>query len=197
MPSRPGPSRPIRPRWEFNAYAFPAHKWLLGPEGLGALWLSPEATGRIDLTTSGFESGSGHGPGGAVAPHPGARRHEASTWPAALLPAWRASLDWLEGLGWEWIHRRTDGARAVAREALAAIPGVRVLTPPGPAAGLVTFVIPGRGPQEACAALAERGVIVRWLERPAALRASFGFFSDDGDRDLLVEGVTAMERGDC
>ncbi len=180
-----------------DGYAFPAHKWLLGPEGLGALWLSPEATERIDLTVSGYESGTGHGPGGAVDPHPGARRHEVSTWPAALLPAWRASLEWLEGLGWEWIHRRTRQERARAHEALAGVDGVRVLTPPGPAAGLVTFVIAGRVAQEACAALAERGVIVRWLERPAALRASLGFFSDDGDREMLVRGVTAVARGDC
>ena len=180
-----------------DAYAFPAHKWLLGPEGMGALWLSPGATERIDLTASGYESGSGHGPAGAVDPWPGARRHEVSTWPAPLLPAWRASLDWLEGLGWGWIHRRTQEARARGRAVLESVPGVRVLTPPGPAAGLVTFVIPGREPQEACAAIAADGAIIRWLERPAALRASFGFFTDEGDIGRLARSVTAMARGDC
>ncbi len=180
-----------------DGYAFPAHKWLLGPEGMGALWLSEEATAGIDLTASGYESGTGHGPGGAVDPHAGARRHEVSTWPAALLPAWRASLDWLEGLGWGWIHRRTAEARARGRDALETVPGVRVLTPPGPAAGLVTFVIAGRDPQQACAAIAGDGVIIRWLERPAALRASFGFFTDEGDLGRLVRSATAMARGDC
>ncbi len=180
-----------------DAYAFPAHKWLLGPEGLGALWVAPGALARIDLAVSGYESGAGHGPGGAMAPHPGAERYEVSTPPAALLPVWRASLDWLEGIGWRLVHERIARARERGRAALEAIPGVRVLTPAGSQAGLLTFVIAARDPQRACAALAARGVIIRWLERPAALRASFGFYCDAQDLDRLVEGVTAIARGDC
>ena len=180
-----------------DAYAFPAHKWLLGPEGLGALWVAPEALGRIDLAVSGYESGAEHGPGGAITPHPGAGRYEVSTPPAALLPAWRASIEWLEGLGWRWIHDRVAAAREMGRAALEGIPGVRILTPASGAAGLLTFVIEGRDPQEACAALAGRGVIIRWLERPAALRASFGFFCDAVDVERLAEGVSAVARGDC
>jgi L-cysteine/cystine lyase len=181
-----------------DAYAFPAHKWLLGPEGLGALWVSAEAMRRIDLGAAGYDSGTDHGPGGAIAPHAGAERYEISTLPAALLPAWRAGIEWLErDLGWAWIHRRVADVQARARSALAATAGVHVLTPPGPQAGLVTFTIAGAVPQEACAALAARGVIVRWLERPAALRASLGFFTDGADVARLVEGVTAIAGGDC
>lgn len=180
-----------------DAYAFPAHKWLLGPEGLGALWVAPAAMERIDLTVSGYESGSGHALGGALTPHPSAERYEVSTPPAALLPAWRASLEWLEGLGWDWIHRRVAEAAAAGRAALEGVPGVRVLTPAGPQAGLVTFVIEGRDPEAACAEMAGRGCIVRWLERPAAMRASFGFFSDASDVDLLTGLATAIARGDC
>ena len=44
---------------------------------------------------------------------------------------------------------------------------------------------------------AREGVIVRWLERPAALRASLGFFTDEDDLARLLRGVTAMARGDC
>jgi L-cysteine/cystine lyase len=182
---------------DVDAYAFPAHKWLLGPEGLGALWVAPGALSRIDLATSGYESGSEHGPGGALTPHPNAERYEVSTPPAALLPAWRASIEWLEGLGWEWIHGRVAAAREMGRAALGEIPGVRILTPAAGGAGLLTFVIEGRDPQEACAALAARGVIIRWLERPAALRASFGFFCDEIDVQRLAEGVGAVARGDC
>ena len=180
-----------------DAYAFPAHKWLLGPEGLGALWVAPAAMERIDLAASGYESGHDHALGGALVPHTGAERYEVSTPPAALLAAWRASIGWLEGLGWGWIHARVVAAAAGGRAALEAVPGVRVLTPAGPQAGLVTFVIEGRDPQAACAALAAQGCIVRWLERPAALRASFGFFSDAEDAALLARLVTATARGDC
>ncbi|MEZ0285091.1 MAG: aminotransferase class V-fold PLP-dependent enzyme [Thermoleophilia bacterium] len=178
-----------------DAYAFPAHKWLLGPEGLGALWVRPEAMARIDVTVTGLESAAGgaaHGEDGAMEPHPTARRYEASTAPAALLAAWEASMAWLEGLGWGWIHGRVREAQAATREALSAIAGVEVLTPPGPQGGLVTFTVAGRAPAEAAAELGARGVVVRSLPRPAALRASVGFFTDEADVARLAAGVAAV-----
>lgn len=179
-----------------DAYAFPAQKWLLGPSGLGALWIARAAMPRIDMTVSGYDTGTGHRAGGGIDPHAGARRHEASTPPAALLPAWRASVEWLESLGWDWVHGRVVEAREVARRALEDVDGVRVLTPPGPAAGLLTFAIDGPAPAEACAALERAGVVVRWLERPAALRASTGFFTDASDVARLASAVAAVARGD-
>jgi L-cysteine/cystine lyase len=178
-----------------DAYAFPAHKWLLGPEGLGALWVRPQAMRRIDVTVTGLESAAGgdaHGQDGAMRPHPSARRYEASTPPAALLAAWQASMDWLEGLGWPWIHARVREVQAATRDALARIPGVEVLTPPGPQAGLVTFTIAGATPSEAVAELAAGGVVVRWLPRPSALRASVGFFTDEADVARLAAAVAPL-----
>ena len=180
---------------DVDAYAFPAHKWLLGPDGLGALWIAPRALGRIDLTASGYESGTDHAMGGGLTLHPGARRHEVSTLPGALLGAWRAAIEWLESLGWDWIHERVADRQAAARDGLARIPGVRVLTPRGRQAGLVTFVVEGTDPERACAALARQGVIVRPLPRPAALRASLGFFADEDDVARLVSAVTAIGGG--
>ena len=179
-----------------DAYAFPAHKWLLGPEGLGALWVAPDAAGTIDLTRSGFESGRDHTAQGGLTLHPGARRYEAATLPAALLPAWRATIAWLDDLGWGWVHRRIAEAQAAARAALSPIPGVTVLTPPGPQAGLVTFTIDGGEPEAAARRLAEQGVILRWLRRPAALRASLGFFTDAADVARLAAACAAVAAGD-
>jgi selenocysteine lyase/cysteine desulfurase len=151
--------------------------------------------GRIDVTVAGLESAAGgaaHGEDGAMEPQPSARRYEASTPPVALLPAWEASLAWLEGLGWPWIHDRVREAQAAARAALAGLPGVRVLTPPGPQAGLVAFDVAGRAPAEAAAELAAGGVVVRSIPRPAALRASVGFFTDEADLARLAAGVAAL-----
>jgi L-cysteine/cystine lyase len=180
-----------------DAVAFPAHKWLLGPEGLGALWVSPEASGTIDLTFTGYETGRDHGPDGSLTLHEGARRHEAATLPAALLPAWRASLGWLEReVGWETVFAGTREAQAAGRAALAAIPGVRVLTPQGPQAGLVSFTVDGRAPDAVARRLAAGGVIVRWMRRPEVLRASLGFFTTDDDVARLASGVASVATGD-
>ncbi len=110
----------------------------------------------------------------------------------ALLGAWSAALDWMEGLGWEWIHARIRAGHARTRAALDGLPGVRVITPDGTQAGLVSFAVEGHDPAAACAALADDGVLVRWLEYPPALRASIGFHWCDDDIERLARGVAAV-----
>jgi L-cysteine/cystine lyase len=176
-----------------HAYAFPAHKWLYGPEGLGALWVRRDATARIDLSFSGYESGAGHTTDGGLLPHAGARRYETSTPPMALLEGWAAAIAWLEGIGWDRIAGRIRAGRAAAAEALGALPGVAVHAPARGGAGLVTFTVAGADPPAAAAALADAGVVVRFLDHPRALRASIGFHWCTRDVDRLVRAVAALD----
>lgn len=178
--------------WGIDAYAMPAQKWLLGPEGLGALWLRGDLLDRIAVTTAGYETGEDHGWDGSLVMHPDARRYEASTFPEILLAGWTASLEWLDSLGWERVQEGTRTAAAACREALAGVPGVRLDPPVGADSGLVAFSVPGRAPDEVAAALAARGVIVRPLPDPAGLRASCGFFTNAGDIERLTEVLAEL-----
>lgn len=178
--------------WDIDAYAMPAQKWLLGPEGLGALWIRPDAMERVAPTVSGYETGEDHGWDGALRMHPDARRYEVSTFPEILLAGWTASLGWLQSLGWSRVQEGTAIAAAACRSALAEVPGVRLEPPVQAASGLVAFSVPGRGTEEVAAALAARGVIVRWLPEPGALRASCGFFTNAGDIERLTEGLAEL-----
>ena len=175
-----------------HAYAFPAQKWLLGPEGLGALWVDPEVMERIAPVLTGYETGTDHGWDGSVVWHPDARRYEASTEPEILLAGWTASLEWLAGLGWHRIHAATRVAAARCRDALRGVTGV-ILDPPVAAdSGLVAFRIPGVSSDAAALQLAERGVIVRPLPEPGGLRASCGFFTSDDDIRRLTEVLATV-----
>lgn len=178
--------------WGIDAYAMPAQKWLLGPEGLGALWLGDDAREKVAVTVSGYETGEEHGWDGSLVMHPDARRYEASTFPEILLAGWTASLQWLDGLGWDRIHRGTAEAAAACRQALASVPGVRLDAPHDSRSGLVPFSVAGRAPDEVAAALAARGVIVRPLPEPGGLRASCGFFTNAGDIERLTEGLAEL-----
>lgn len=181
---------PVRPEAiGAHAYALPAQKWLLGPEGLGALWVASEAMERLDVTVSGYETGTGHGVDGSVVMHPDARRFEASTHPEILLAGWTASLAWLESIGWERIHRQTIQAATAFRAVLADIPGVRLDGPLGSGSGLVAFSLAGLPPERAAARLAAAGVIVRPLPAPGGLRASCAFFTDGSDLERLASGL--------
>lgn len=175
-----------------DAYAFPAQKWLLGPEGLGALWIAPEAMERVMPVVSGYETGEEHGWDGSVAMHEDARRYEASTEPEILLAGWTASLRWLDSLGWERIARETAAAAAACRAALREVDGV-VLDPPlESGSGLVAFRVPGMAADAVAMRLAAEGVIVRPLPEPGALRASCGFFTTDDDIRRLTEVLAAL-----
>ncbi len=179
---------PVTPvDWGIQAYAMPAQKWLLGPEGLGALWIAPEMLDRIAVTTAGYETGEDHGWDGSVAMHGDARRYEASTFPEILLAGWTASLEWLDGLGWSRVHEGTREAARACREAMAGTRGVRLDPPTDADSGLVAFSVPGTAAEQVAAALSARGVVVRPLPPPGGLRASCGFFTNAGDIERLTE----------
>ncbi len=184
---------PVDPAgWGVDAYAMPAQKWLLGPEGLGALWIREEHLETVAVVVTGFESGEDHGWDGSLTLHPDARRYEASTLPEILLAGWTASLGWLEALGWARVHEGTARAAEACREALAGVPGVCLDPPVSSESGLVAFSVPGHGSEHAAACLAARGVVVRPLPAPGGLRASCGFFTNAGDIERLVEGVAEL-----
>jgi L-cysteine/cystine lyase len=193
---------PVAPReLGADAYALPAQKWLLGPEGIGALWVATEALDRVDVTFGGMASGAGHRADGTFELHPDARRYELGLLPEILVPGWIAALRWLSDLrdpsepagpaGWELLHRRTAEAAATARRYIEAV-GARVITPPGRQAGLIAFQIGGVDPEAAATALEKRGVIIRWIPEPRALRASIGWFNDDDDIGRLANRVAAL-----
>ncbi len=174
-----------------DAYALPAQKWLLGPEGLGALWISGETRERVKVVFSGYETGVGHGWDGSLTMHPDARRYEASTHPEILLAGWAASLKWLVTLGLDRVHAATESAAQACRAALAVTPGVQLAAPVKSRSGLVAFHVQDATADSVAMALAERQVIVRPLPKPGGLRASCAFFTDTDDIDRLTQGLAA------
>jgi L-cysteine/cystine lyase len=175
-----------------DAYAFPAQKWLLGPEGMGALWIPAATRERVDLTFCAYEAGTDHQPDGRLTLYPQARRYEISTAPLLLAHGWLAGLEWLAGIGWPDIHARIRRNQLAARAALAELDGVEIITPGGAQAGLVVFAPRGHGPEEAFWAVLRTGVCLRWLVAPPALRASLGFFTSESDIESLRAGVRSL-----
>jgi L-cysteine/cystine lyase len=174
-----------------DLYAVAGQKWLLGPEGMGALWCSREALERAHWTFGGgysFETIDGNG---TAVVHPDARRFQASNYHRPSIVGLARSCGWLSMyVGLEWIHARGAGLARRARDLLARTPGVTVLTPADRMAGLVTFRIAG-WPAEA--ALEELGArvfaIARTVPQLDAIRISIGFFNTDEEIDRLVECV--------
>ena len=177
-----------------DLYAVAAQKWLLGPEGMGALVVDSSRIADLVPALGGwysFERIDGHG---AAAWWPDARRFEASGYHPPSVVGMARSIGWLSMyVGLDFVHRRGTGTAAVAAARLAAIPGVTVLTPRHAMATLVTFRIAGWPAQAALDELGSRVfAIARTIESLDALRISVGFFTTDDEVERLAEAVELL-----
>lgn len=132
-------------------YAAPGQKWLLGPEGTGALYVKAEHLPRLTPPLVGwasaarmFVSFSGEEEEWL---HPDARRFEVATPPLVAVAGIEAALKFMENLGMEAVWNRVSGLARECRRRLAELPGVRVwgIDEPDQFSGLVTFSLEQEG----------------------------------------------------
>lgn len=177
-----------------DVYALPAQKWLLGPEGMGALVVGPAVLERLTPALGGWFSFERVDSAGEAVWWPDARRFEATNFHRPSIVGMARSIGWLSMyVGLDYVYRRGPaGALAVARR-LAAIDGVTVLTPPNRMATLVTFRIAGWPAQAALDELGARAfAIARTIPGLDALRISVGFFNSEEELERLAGAVELL-----
>lgn len=178
-----------------DVYGVAGQKWLLGPEGTGALVVTPAALEQVRITYASFWSWEEQDLAGLARPWPTARRFEGTSGinHAAVVGLAR-SCGWLSmyvGLGWA-LERGRGLARQTA-ERLAAIPGVSLVTPIEAMAGLITFRIAGWPAQAILDELGARAfVIARVIEQLDAVRFSVGWFNSEEELDRVLRLVAEL-----
>jgi L-cysteine/cystine lyase len=177
-----------------DVYALAAQKWLLGPEGMGAVAVAPRARDRLRPAFGGhytFESVDSAGTG---VWWPDARRYEASNFHRPSIVGMARSIGWLTMfVGLDWIHSRGTEMARTAAERLAAIDGVEVLTPLERMATLVSFRIRGWPAQAALEELGARVfAVARTVPLVDALRISVGFFTSESELERFIGCVELL-----
>jgi len=177
-----------------DLYAVPAQKWLLGPEGMGALVVDPRQAGRLTPALAGWFSFERVGGSGDAAWWRDARRFEATGFHRPSVVGMARSIGWLSMyVGLDFVHRRGMAMAAAAAARLARIAGVQVLTPGHAMATLVTFTIAGWPAQTALDELGSRVfAIARTIESLDALRISVGFFTSEEELERFAEAVELL-----
>jgi len=177
-----------------DAYAISAQKWLLGPEGMGAFWVDPAARDRMRPSFAGHFSFASVDSRGAATWYPDGRRFEASPFYRPAVVCMARAIGWLTMyVDLAYVHRRGPAIAHAAADALAAIPGVELLTPRHQMATLVSFRITGWGAQAALDELAARTfVIARTIVALDALRISPGFFTSGEELERFLNGVRLL-----
>ena len=177
-----------------DVYAIPAQKWLLGPEGLGAVWVRRALLGDAKLTFVGYPTFATHDSRGNRSITEDARRFQAVGFHRPSIVGMARSIGWLSMfVGLEFVYRRGADMAHRAADLLAKVDGVELLTPRDRMAGLVSFRIAGWEPQPAMDELAARTFcIIRTLPLVDALRISVGFWTTEDEIDRFVDGVRLL-----
>ena len=165
--------------WGADYVAAPAHKWLLGPWGVGFLYVADDAPVEAQ-TRVGYKSAVE--PNKSATLRDSARRFEVSTSSPALLAGTRAAVERMESVGFGTVERHI--ARLVSRleEGL----GDRHVSSGG---GLVRFSDPS--PEETVNRLKQDGVVIRSLPN-GDLRASVHVFNTRNDVGGLLESLQCV-----
>ncbi len=181
-------------------YALTAQKWLCGPEGVGAFYVRHDRLSLLEPTFVGYRSMGDEGAynlTGHFIPASNARRYESATLYRPGIKAMLANLNWLEEtVGWDWIYARIAHLAGYARDRLAQLSGLSIITPPGDQAGLLTFNLDGYDPARVMTKLAEDNIVLRFIADPYALRISTGFYNTDAEIDQLVDALQDILAGD-
>jgi L-cysteine/cystine lyase len=177
-----------------DLYSIPAQKWLLGPEGMGALWVAREVIGRLRPPFGGHFAFEAWDSRGGLTLHRDARRFQASPYHRPAVVGMARALGWLTmTVGLPWVHERGARLARATVERLAAIEGVTVLTPRERMATLVTLRIPDWDPDVARDILGQRfGIVCRTIGSLRALRVSVGAWTTETEIERLVEAITML-----
>ena len=177
-------------------YSIPGQKWLLGSEGIGALYIRQDHIQDVEPAHLG---------GRAVLPHAGPRDLEPnsgsmdkflmSSASTALHAGLIEAINFIQEAGITEIEQRNVDLAGSLKDSLRETPGVTVLSPfdRRTSSGLVTFAIDGVDPEQAVAHLWEKNRIsVRRLSYPAGIRASLHFFNTQDEVGNLAEAVRGL-----
>jgi len=182
--------------------AITGHKALLGPQGIGALWVRPGL--EIEPLLTGGTGGDSLDPSMPVALPD---RLEAGTLNAPGIVGLHAALEWLRSEGIDTIHARAMRLKQMLHSALSEAAMVRVLTPPASdGVPVVTMVADDIDPSMLAMRLdREHGVLTRpglhcapgahrllGTEQTGALRLSLGWASTERDVERAVAGVRSI-----
>jgi cysteine desulfurase / selenocysteine lyase len=181
-------------------YAWTGHK-ALGPTGIGVLHGRRELLEQMDPFLTGGDMIS------AVEPERSSWnelpwKFEAGTPPIAEAVGLAAAVDYLAAIGMERVRQHEQALTAELLDALATVPGLRIVGPPEAQArgALASFTIDGMHPHDIADLVDRSGVciraghhcaqpLMRCLGVSATARASLGVYNESAEIAALVEAL--------
>ncbi len=174
-------------------YAIPMQKWLCGPDGTGALYVSQHAQHFIQPTYVGYFSIK-HEEGVEWELLPNAGRFELGGRQNAAIAGQSAVLAWLEDfVGHDWLFQRISALQSYAYHRLKEISTLTLHTPQPGASGLLSFSVAGYKDADIVTRLREQhNIYIRNIPSMGALRVSTGFYNTEEEIDSLTQALADL-----
>ncbi|MBW4693697.1 MAG: aminotransferase class V-fold PLP-dependent enzyme [Lyngbya sp. HA4199-MV5] len=171
-------------------YAFTGHKWWCGPEGLGGLYVRPEALEALHPTFAGWRSitvdRSGHPTGWKA----DGQRYEMATSAYPLYAGLRAAIALHQQ--WGTAQARYQRLQTLSQrlwQQLIELPDVLCLRSQPPETGLISFQLPGNSHRQLVQSLEATGFMIRVILNPDCVRACIHYLTLESEVDQLVAAV--------
>lgn len=177
-------------------YALPGQKWLLGPDGTGALFVRREAQQRLLPSVIGWASLANEGV--PLNFHPDARRYEVAGRFVPAFAAFDAAVECIAEIGVKAIRDRILQLVDRFTGRLSALPGVEWFGPRagGEPTGLVACTLANHDPAKVVPRLwKEHRIVCRWIDQPRLLRFSIHAFNTEDEVDEVVDVLERLLEG--
>ncbi len=179
-------------------YSIPGQKWLLGPEGTGALFVAKRCLSSVEPTFVGSFSVNNlydydhHTP--HYLPALGAKRYEIGTLYRPGIIGFKESLGWLlDEVGLNSATTRSHDLAKYCSELLSKIDNVKQVTPYDQMGPIVTFKIEGVSAEALEDFLKTKGITIRYI--PAlgnAIRICTAFFNTPAEIEALGNEIDSF-----
>lgn len=173
-----------------DGYALARHKFMCGPDGAGALYVSKEAMERVQPTYSGVFSDAHHGSGELTYPE-SAQRYEVSTRPLPVIQGGTAATEWImDEIGIPTIVERTTGLYQGLWDGLHDIVKVNLVSRRDQNS-LLSFRVDGYESKQVVDKLRHHYIFTRTVGalEPPTVRIAIGFWNRESDIEKIVEVV--------
>jgi L-cysteine/cystine lyase len=172
---------------DVDCYAFTGHKWWCGPDGLGGLYVSPNALEKLEPTYMGWRGVTVNPSGYPTGWQPDGRRFEIATSAYPLFVGLTAALayqgQW--GTATERYQRILHLSQSLWQQ-LNEISAVHCLRTSAPESGLVSFTIEGIDHQKVVQELEHQQMMVRLIADPNSVRACVHYLTLETEIEQLT-----------
>jgi L-cysteine/cystine lyase len=173
---------------EVDFYAFTGHKWCCGPEGIGGLYVSPDARSRLSPTFIGWRGIDHQTPNWSL--FQDGRRYEVATSAYPLYSALRAAI----AVHQSWGDAQTRYQQIIDNalylwNGLQQLSGLKCLNQNPPVSGLVSFQIASKEHDQLVAKLEQNNFYLRTIVSPHSVRACVHYFTTIEEIDDLLTTI--------